>query len=114
MFQASRLMFGINICSGTKFAYTAAAVAIQGAKLIVCPANNMMRWQTALQLKDMHNLSRSERAQETGLWLVSADVTGESDGRLGIGPTAFINPAGHVVAQVPMLEVGMVTAEITC
>ncbi len=51
-------------------------------------------------------------AGETGLWIVSADITGERDGRISYGPTAVINPQGQVVAQVPLLEIGMVTLEI--
>ncbi len=49
----------------------------------------------------MHNSVRGERCRETGLWLVSADVTGERDGRISLGPTAVPNPAGEVVAQLP-------------
>ena len=50
-------------------------------------------------LRDVHNIVRGERCRETGLWLVSADVTGERDGRISWGPTAVLNPAGEVVAH---------------
>ena len=43
------------------------------------------------------------------MWLVSADVTGER-GRdyVGYGPTSVMDPTAEVVAQVPLLTVGMV------
>jgi hypothetical protein len=77
-------------------------VADLSASLIVYPANNMCRRKTAEALKDVHNSVRGERCRETGLWLVSADVTGERDGRISWGPTAVLNPAGEVAAQLPL------------
>jgi hypothetical protein len=63
--------------------------------------------------KHRHNQIRAERVKETGMWLVSADVTGErGDTRVGLGPTSIMNPSAHVVAQVPLMETGMVVAEI--
>ena len=40
------------------------------------------------------------------------DVTVARDGPISYGPTAVINPKGTVVAQVPLLEPGMVVAGI--
>jgi predicted amidohydrolase len=77
------------------------------------PAQNMMRRDKALWWKDRHNQIRAQRVHETGMWLVSADVTGERDGtRIGLGPTCAINPAGQVVTQVPTGATGMAIAEI--
>jgi 5-aminopentanamidase len=43
------------------------------------------------------------------MWLVFTDVTGER-GRdyVGYGPTSVMNPTAEVIAQVPLLTVGMV------
>ncbi|MDE3256297.1 MAG: carbon-nitrogen hydrolase family protein [Gemmatimonadota bacterium] len=112
VFEATGLKFGINICYDTNFAGAAVALAAQDADLIVCPANNMMRRERAEEWKFLHNRIRAERANETGLWLISSDVTGERDNRISYGPTAVINPEGLVVAQVPLFEVGMVVMEI--
>lgn len=111
-FEAAGLTFGINICSDTRIAGPAAAVARQGAKLICCPSNNMMQREKAEKWKDRHNPSRARRARETGLWLISSDVTGERDGRIALGPTAVIDPRGCVVAQVPLRKVGIVVVEV--
>ena len=61
LFEAAGLRFGINICHDTNFPEAARKVADLGASLIVCPANNMLRRQTAEAFKDRHNAVRGER-----------------------------------------------------
>jgi predicted amidohydrolase len=114
IFEIAGLRFGINICYDTNFPEAARKVADLGASLIMCPANNMHRRKTAEALRDMHNSVRGERCRETGLWLVSADVTGERDGRISWGPTAVLNPAGEVVAQLPLEKTGLLVFDIPC
>lgn len=114
VFEVGGLRFGINICNDTNFPAAARKVADLGASLIVCPANNMHRRETAEALKDMHNSVRGERCRETGLWLVSADVTGERDGRISWGPTAVLNPAGEIATQLPLDKAGLLVFDIPC
>jgi predicted amidohydrolase len=114
VFQIAGLRFGINICYDTRFPEAARKVADLGASLIVCPANNMCCRKTAEALKDLHNSVRGERCRETGLWLVSADVTGEREGRISWGPTAVLNPAGEVVAQLPLQRTGLLLFDLPC
>ncbi|MEU8216730.1 carbon-nitrogen hydrolase family protein [Micromonospora taraxaci] len=114
-FDVEGMRFGINICSDTQVPAAAAAVAAQDAQLLLVPAQNMMRRTSALQWKDRHTPIRAARARESGLWLVSADVTGERGAdRIGYGPTSIINPQGEVVAQVPEMTPGMATATVDC
>jgi predicted amidohydrolase len=114
VFEIAGLHFGINICYDTNFPEAARKVADLGASLIVCPANNMCNRKTAEALKDMHNSVRGKRCRETGLWLISADVTGERDGRISWGPTAVLNPAGEVMAQLPLEKTGLLVFDIPC
>jgi predicted amidohydrolase len=114
VFEIGSLRFGINICYDTNFPEAARKVADLGASLLVCPANNMHHRKTAEALKDVHNSVRGERCRETGLWLVSADVTGERNGRISWGPTAVLNPAGEVVAQLPLEKTGLLLFDIPC
>jgi predicted amidohydrolase len=114
VFEIGGLRFGINICYDTNFPGAARKIADLGASLIVCPANNMLRRKTAEIFKDLYNSVRGERCRETGLWLVSADVTGERDGRISWGPTAVLNPAGEVVAQLPFGQTGLLVFDIPC
>jgi predicted amidohydrolase len=112
IFEKNGLRFGINICYDTNFSESAAALANQGAQLILCPANNMMRPEVAELYKPLHNEVRAQRAREYAVWLISSDVTGQRDGRVSYGPSAVIDPAGNVVAQVPLLQTGIVIASI--
>ena len=112
IFQINGLKFGINICYDTQFSEAAENVSKQGATLILCPANNMMRYETAEKYKHLHHKMRIERVNETGVWLMSADVTGEHDGRISYGPTSAINPYRQIVNQVPLMETGMITVDL--
>jgi predicted amidohydrolase len=113
VFAEHGVRYGINICYDANFPDAAGAVAAQDADLLLLPAQNMMRRANAELWKDRHNEIRSRRAVETGMWLVSADVTGARDPeRIGWGPTCVLDPRGEVVAQVPLGSVGVVTADI--
>jgi predicted amidohydrolase len=106
--------FGINICSDTRVPAAAAARAAAGARLLLVPAQNMMRRETALHWQERHNQVRRERVLETGMWLASADVTGQRGAdRIGVGPTCVIDPAGRVVDQVPTGTTGLAVAQIS-
>lgn len=112
IFDVDGLRFGINICSDTNFPAAARQVADGGASLIVCPANNMLPRHKAEQLMSVHNAVRGERCRETGLWLISADVTGERGGRVAWGPTAVLNPDGKVEAQLALGTPGLLIFDL--
>ncbi|MGO6817350.1 carbon-nitrogen hydrolase family protein [Rhizobium brockwellii] len=114
LFAIGALRFGINICYDTNFPEAAAKVAASGASLILCLSNNMMPRDKAEIFKEKHNAVRGERCRETGLWLISSDVTGERDGRIAWGPTAVLNPEGQVVAQLPLEEPGLLVFDFPC
>jgi predicted amidohydrolase len=113
VFTCRGLPFGINICYDTQCPRAAAAVAARGARLLLVPAQNMMRRDKAYWWQERHNWIRVQRVRETGMWLASADVTGQRDeSRIGLGPTCLIAPVGHAVAQVPLGTVGIAIAEV--
>jgi predicted amidohydrolase len=112
-FDLRGLRYGLNICYDTNFPEAASAVASQGASLLLVPSQNMMNRQAAEAWRCRHHAVRAERVRETGMWLVSADVTGERDeDRVAYGPTSVMNPEAEVIAQVPTMSVGMVVASI--
>lgn len=111
-FEVKRLKFCINICYDLNFAPLAEQVARQNADLIVCCANNMLKHETAEKYKSLHNSVRGQRCQETGLWLISSDVTGKREGYLALGPTAVLNPKGEVVSQLPLGQVGLLVFDL--
>jgi predicted amidohydrolase len=113
VFEVRGLRYGINICYDTQFAGAASRIARQGARVLLVPAQNMMRRQAAETWKHRHHQIRAERVRETGMWLLSADVTGKrGDTHIGYGPTSVTNPSADTIAQVPLMETGMVIAHI--
>jgi predicted amidohydrolase len=112
VFGIDGLRFGINICYDTNFPETAQMVAEAGASLIVCCANNMMSRNKADAFREVHNEERANRCRETGLWLVSSDVTGERDGMVSWGPSAVLSPTGEVVVQLPLGQPGLLTFDV--
>lgn len=111
-FDVDGLRFGINICYDTNFPDAARGVAERGAALIVCPANNMLPLDRAERFRDLHNAARGARCRETGLWLISADVTGERSGWAAWGPTAVLGPDGEVKAQLPLGSPGLLVFDL--
>lgn len=111
-FEVDGLRFGVNICFDTNFPEAARRVAERGAALIVCPANNMLPLAKAERFKDRHNAARGARCRETGLWLVSSDMTGERAGHAAWGPTAVLGPDGEVKAQLPLGSPGLLVFDL--
>ena len=58
------------------------------------------------------------RVKENGFWFISSDVTGvrppsQYGGEcVAYGPTLAMNPKAEVVAQVPLMTVGLITVDI--
>jgi predicted amidohydrolase len=113
VFEVRGLRCGINICYDTQFADAAAQVADQQARVLLVPAQNMMRRRAAQAWRSRHNEIRARRVRETGLWLVSADVTGRRGAtHVGYGPTSVMSPSAAVIAQVPLMQRGLAVAQI--
>lgn len=112
VFEVNSLKFGINICYDTQFPEATENLTDQGAELILCVSNTMMRYEMAKKYKHLHFSMRAERVREKKIWMLSADITGERDGRIAYGSTSAIDPAGEIVKQVPFMETGMVMVEI--
>ena len=118
IFEIKGLKYGINICYDAQFSDSAKAVADQGAQLLLLPAQNMLRRENAEKWKYKHSEIGAERVKETGLWYVRSDVTGirppDQYGveRITYGPTQAMNPKAEIIAQVPLMTVGLITVDI--
>lgn len=113
VFDIDGLRFGINICNDLNYPECAEGVSGNKADLLVCPCNNMMSIEKAEIWKLKHNQVRAKRCIETGLWLMSSDVTGKRKGNISYGPTAIINPKGIVTEQLPLNEPGLLVYEVS-
>lgn len=114
IFEVKGLKFCINICFDTNFPILAEQATLENVKLMVCCANNMLQHSTAEKYKWLHNSVRGQRCQETGLWLMSSDVTGEREGHLALGPTAVLNPNGCVEEQLPFGQIDLLVFDLPC
>lgn len=118
IFEIKGLKYGINICYDAQFPEAAKTVADQGAQLLLLPAQNMLPREIAENWKYKHNEIRSKRVKENSLWFISSDVTGiRPQGQHGVesiayGPTLAMNPKAEVVAEVPLMTVGLITVDI--
>ncbi len=118
VFEIKGLRFGINICYDTQFVEAAKAIADQGAVLLLSPAQNMMRLESAEKWRDEHAKICKKRVDETKMWLIRSDVTGirpkdeEGIERIAYGPTLVMDPNGKIVDRAPLMTTGMVAAEI--
>lgn len=100
VWQQAGWTFGINICSDLRLPETSSALAAQGARLICCPLNMMLRRKKAPLWRGPALQALQTAARANDAWVVSADVTGDNgDGWLSYGCTAVVRPDGSVVAQ---------------
>ena len=77
----------------------------------------MLRRETAEHWKHKHSEIGAERVKETGLWFVRLMYGIRPPGQYGVeciayGPTQAMNPKAEVVAQVPLMTVGLITVDI--
>ena len=112
IFEIEALRFEINICYDTNFSDIAEKVAKAEATLIVCCSNNMFPLGKAEAFRKVRNAVRANRCRETGLWLISSDITGERDGMVSWGPSAVLSPTGEVVRQLRLGQPGLLTFDI--
>ncbi len=94
--EAGRL--GVQICYDLDFEDVSRKLARQGAQLLVVPTYDPMVWGPRQHL--LHSGMSPMRAVETGLWLVRAASSGESQ---------IIDPLGRVQSEMAPGEVGVLT-----
>lgn len=100
VFEAGRWSFGVNICNDANFPDTALRISRQGARLLCYPLNNMLAPTTAEKWRERGLSNLKQRALETGCWVVSSDVVGQSGRLTSYGLTCIVRPDGEVVARV--------------
>jgi predicted amidohydrolase len=92
--------YGINICNDANYAEVAGELADHGATVICYPLNNMLSPNTAERWRARSIENLRARAQQTGCWIVSADVTGSHGALLSHGCTMIVRPDGTIAARV--------------
>jgi predicted amidohydrolase len=113
VFDVHGIRVAILICHDLTDATTVRQAAVAGTEVLLCPCSNLLPRPQAEAWKHRHLDIRRQRARDHGLWIASAEITGEVGDRVAYGPTALIDPYGHVVAQVPLMQVGTVMAPVS-
>lgn len=108
VFAKRGIKYGINICNDANYPASAKELADQGSQVIFYLLNNSLPHDVARRCRTLHFKNLIERAQDTGCWIVSSDVTEESATTTGYGYTAIVNPDGKVLEQVAELSHGRI------
>lgn len=95
-------LFGVNICADLNHASASDRLVHQGASLICCPLNMMLRPKKAELWRERTIDYLRCCARRTGCWVVSSDVCGQNEaGWLSYGCTAVVDPDGPCKAESP-------------
>ena len=100
--------FGIAICNDNNHPAAFAPLVAQDARLVCAPLNNMLRPLKADAWRRRTPAVLRGRAQQSGCWIASADVTGPGrDGWMSHGCTMIIRPDGSIASCVAEGEEGV-------
>jgi predicted amidohydrolase len=113
IFDRSGMPFGINICADANHPDTAQRAADAGAGLIVYPLDNLLPHAVAQRWRARSVDNLVARARQTGCWIASADVVGETGTARSFGCTAIVRPGGTIVARVPEDIAGVACYDLT-
>lgn len=97
VFHVDGLTFGIAICYDSSFPELAGRVADQGASVLFVPSNNGL--PRSRNCEDIVRQAREcdvARAIENEIWIVRADVAGESGELTSAGSSGAVRPNGAV------------------
>ncbi|SFD00054.1 Predicted amidohydrolase [Bacillus sp. OV322] len=84
---------GINICMDSAYSETARLAGIQGAEILAFPTNSSAQAISALPA----------RAQQNGMFIVSANRSNTENGFHMIGGSAIWSPEGKKLAEAPVV-----------
>jgi 5-aminopentanamidase len=108
VFDLAGLCFGVGICNDANYPQAAAQLAASGARTIFYPLNNLLPPDIATRWRARSPQNLKDRAHQTGCVVVSADVTGTVAGQTSYGCTQIVSAQGHVMAEVPEGQSGMI------
>lgn len=98
VFEVAGTACGVLICADATRARPALDLAASGARVLVCLLNNDMSVAHARAWEGHTERALMDRARDTGCWVASADVAGESPGRRALAATRIHAPDGRLRA----------------
>src|SRR5262245_17515013 len=113
VFRVDALTFGIAICNDSNFPELANQMASRGATVLFVPSNNALpppkggaRIVSEARKVDVATAIANE------MWVIRADVAGQSAQLVSHGSSAIVDPTGTVVRSAPSLREDMIAAAV--
>jgi NAD+ synthetase len=109
--------FGMLVCEDAWHSLTGTVLAVAGAELILVPSASPSRDFRPGHAGRPANLARWEQlapaiAQEHGVFVAVAQLTGSEGGKLFPGGSVAVGPAGDVLGRGPLYEEGVTVIEM--
>jgi 5-aminopentanamidase len=113
VFAVGKLTFGVMICRDSNFEEPARVMAAQGATILFVPTNNgLPKARARPEIVAEARAADVARARENGVYVVRADVAGESESLKAFGTSAIVDPDGVVIASADPSRAGLLVAHL--
>lgn len=99
-------LFGMCICNDRRWPETYRVMGLQGVEMVLLgfntPSVNSQRASEALEERLFHHrLSLQAGAYQNATWVVAVAKAGTEDGHHLMGGTMIVDPDGHIAAELP-------------
>jgi predicted amidohydrolase len=99
-------LFGMCICNDRRWPETYRVMGLQGVEMVLLgfntPSVNSQKASEALDERLFHHrLSLQAGAYQNATWVVAVAKAGTEDGHHLMGGTLIVDPDGHIVAELP-------------
>ena len=113
VFTVGELTFGIIICRDSTYREPARTMASRGATMLFVPTNNGLPiGKAGPELVAESRDCDIALARENGVFVVRADVAGQTENLLSYGASAIVDPDGRVLQSARPLSADLIVAEI--
>ena len=113
VFRVGALTFGIVICNDSNFPELANQMASRGATVLFVPSNNALSPQKGgAEIVAEARRVDVATAIATGMWVIRADVAGQTAELTSHGSSAIVDPKGTVVRTAVALSEDVIAATI--
>jgi len=102
---------GVQICYDRKFPEGSRALALQGTEMIFIPIA-ASTYGERKERGDTWDLPLRARAYENGVFVIAANRVGDEQGRVSMGRSMIISPAGEVLAEGSRDREEVISADI--
>jgi predicted amidohydrolase len=113
VFRIGGLTFGVIICNDSNFAEPANTMAARGATVLFVPTNNGL--PPAKASADLVTAARNvdiARAVEKNMWIIRADVAGQTNELVSYGSSGIVDPQGTVVRSARALSEDLLVVDL--